>query len=175
MHWKKGLDYTLEALALLKQAGVSFEYRIIGTGPEEEALKFARYQLGLEAEVFFLGKLEHAVVKQQLEKSHVYIQYSVQEGFCNAVLEAQAMGLLCLVSYAEGLSENVIPNVTGFVVPKRKPRELASAIEKLLYLPSGQKSSMAEKAVERIRQDFNLVKQGEEFVDFYLENNLDDL
>ncbi len=167
LHWKKGLHYTLEALALLKQAGVSFEYRIIGTGPEEEALKFARYQLGLEDEVFFLGKLEHADVKQQLEKSHVYMQYSVQEGFCNAVLEAQAMGLLCLVSDAEGLSENVIHDVTGFVIPKRKPRELASAIEKLLYLPSDQKRTMKEVAIERIRQDFNLGKQGKEFVDFY--------
>lgn len=169
LHWKKGLDYTLEALALLKAAGVSFEYRIIGIGPEEEALKFACYQLGLQEQVRFLGKLERADVKQQLENTHIYIQYSVQEGFCNAVLEAQAMGLLCIVSDAEGLSENVIHNVTGYVVPKRKPKELANIIQKSLDLSSDQKNAMKLTAIKRISQDFNLVKQRKEFLEFYSE------
>lgn len=167
LHWKKGLDYTLEALALLKQSGVSFEFRVIGTGPEEEALKFACYQLGLQEEVKFLGKLSHTEVKRELSISRIYIQYSVQEGFCNAVLEAQAMGLLCVVSDAEGLAENVLHKVTGFVVSKRRPKDLANAIEKLLYLPNDEKSEMIKTAKDRIHKNFNLVKQQKEFDDFY--------
>ncbi|MBK7870836.1 MAG: glycosyltransferase family 4 protein [Saprospiraceae bacterium] len=52
------------------------------------------------------------------EKADIYLQYSIQEGFCNAVLEAQAMGLLCIVSDAEGLPENILHGQTGWVVPK---------------------------------------------------------
>lgn len=167
LHWKKGLDYTLEALFLLKQAGVDFEYRIIGTGPEEEALKFASYQLGLQEQVLFLGKLKHGDIKRELEAAQIYVQYSVQEGFCNSVLEAQAMGLLTVVSDAEGLAENVVHDITGFVVPKRKPRELANTIEKLLYLPSKRKIVIRKAAVDRVQREFNLVKQQKEFVDFY--------
>ncbi|MGJ8593515.1 MAG: glycosyltransferase family 4 protein [Aquaticitalea sp.] len=167
LHWKKGLDYTLEALFLLKQKGIKFEYRIIGSGPAEEALKFAVYQLKLQKEVIFLGKLKPEEVKVQLGMSKVYIQYSVQEGFCNAVLEAQAMGLLCMVSNAEGLAENVLDQVTGFVVQKRNPMELAIAIEKLLYLPSNQKLDIEEAAIKRIHEKFNLENQKMSFIDFY--------
>lgn len=167
LHWKKGLDYTLEALAILKHSGLAFTYRIIGTGPEEEGLKFACYQLGLQENVFFLGKLNAEEVKQELSSSDIYVQYSVQEGFCNAVLEAQAMGLLCVVSDAEGLAENVLHEVSGIVVPKRKPKELANAIEKLLYLPNSLSSDMRSAAIERVRVKFNIEKQQKEFIDFY--------
>lgn len=168
LHWKKGLDYTLEALALLKQAGVSFQYRIIGTGSEAETLKFACYQLGLQNEVLFLGKLEHAQVKQQLETSQIYIQYSVQEGFCNAVLEAQAMGLLCVVSDAEGLSENIQDGYTGWVVAKRKPDLLKKKLMEILELPFNVQTKIMEQAIKRVQNDFNLEQQKQAFYEFYL-------
>src|SRR5690606_23867831 len=103
LHWKKGLEYTLEALALLKNENIPFHYTIIGDGVEKERLQFAIYQLGLGDCVTFTGKLPPEEVKKQLQQTDIYLQYSIQEGFCNAVLEAQAMGLLCVVSDAEGL------------------------------------------------------------------------
>ena len=72
--------------------------------------------------------------KNYLEKSDIYLQYSIQEGFCNSVLEAQAMGLLSIVSDANGLTENIIHNYTGWVVPKMAPKLLANCIKKF-YLP----------------------------------------
>ncbi|WP_417855018.1 glycosyltransferase family 4 protein [Xanthomarina gelatinilytica] len=167
LHWKKGLVYTFEALSLLNDKGIAFEYVLIGTGDEYERLVFAAEQLGIEEQVKFLGKLEHQEVKEQLKKADIYIQYSVQEGFCNAVLEAQAMGLLCVVSDAEGLAENVLHQITGFVVPKRNPEELANTIEKLVYLPDNKKIEMKNAAIERIKKHFNIEKQQKEFVDFY--------
>src|SRR5690606_23007043 len=121
----------------------------------------------IEEQVKFLGKLEHQEVKEQLKKADIYIQYSVQEGFCNAVLEAQAMGLLCVVSDAEGLAENVLHQISGFVVPKRNPEELANTIEKLVYSPDNKKIEMKNAAIERIKKHFNIEKQQKEFVDFY--------
>ncbi|MDN3492414.1 glycosyltransferase family 4 protein [Winogradskyella bathintestinalis] len=169
LHWKKGLNYTLEALSILKKAGFSFQYRIIGTGSEIETLKFTCYQLGLEKEVLFLGKLAHLEVKQQLEQSQIYIQYSVQEGFCNAVLEAQAMGLLCVVSDAEGLQENVLHNQTGWVVPKRQPQLLADKIIEVIELTEAKKKHIIERAILRVKKEFNIQKQQQEFLHFYEE------
>ena len=59
------------------------------------------------------------------------IQYSIEEGFCNAVLEAQSMGVLTIVSNASGLMENIIDGKTGWVVPKRKPNLLAKKIKQI--------------------------------------------
>lgn len=167
LHWIKGLDYTLEALAILKNKGFDFTFSIIGEGVEEERLKFSAYQLGIMDKVHFLGKLSPQQVKEQLSQSDFYLQYSIQEGFCNAVLEAQAIGKICFVSDAEGLSENVLDEVTGFVIPKRRPELLAMKIEEVLGFPEEKLERIRQQAIQRVKQEFNLEKQKNEFLEFY--------
>ncbi len=168
LHWKKGFVPTIEALAMLKEQGLNFTYKIIGEGPEYERIAFAAYQLGLKDCVEFLGKLPHVEVKKQLESATIYLQYSIQEGFCNAVLEAQAMGKLCIVSNAEGLSENVLHEETGWVVPKYNPEALAETIQKVVVLSSKQKILISETAQKRVKDEFNIEKQQMQFVSFYI-------
>ncbi|WP_452231437.1 glycosyltransferase family 4 protein [Lacinutrix sp. MEBiC02595] len=170
LHWKKGLVYTLEALALLKQLGIAFHYTIIGDGSEKERLVFAAHQLGLKEHITFTGKLPQTEVKKHLEAASIYVQYSIQEGFCNAVLEAQALGLLCVVSNAEGLAENVLNGKTGWVEPKRNPILLANRIEAILKLSEAEKQKIRENAIARVHKEFGLLKQQEAFVHFYSEN-----
>lgn len=167
LHWKKGLEYTLEALVMLQKAGIDFHYTLIGKGEEYERLVFAAHQLGIREQVDFTGIKSHAEVKTNMENADIYLQYSISEGFCNAVLEAQAMGLLCIVSNAEGLPENVLHGQTGWVVPKRKPELLAQQIVAILNMPNATLAEMRKNAVERVQREFNLDKQQREFVDFY--------
>jgi colanic acid/amylovoran biosynthesis glycosyltransferase len=167
LHWKKGFVQTIEALAILKAQGLKFIYKIVGEGPEYERIAFAAYQLGLKEEVRFLGKLTHQQVKEELERANIYIQYSIQEGFCNAVLEAQAMGKLCIVSNAEGLSENVLHEQTGWVVPKYAPNALAQTISKVVALNPEEKSTITKNAQKRVQEEFNIEKQQREFLNFY--------
>ena len=158
LHWKKGLEYTLEALALLKKAGIDFRYTLIGTGEENERLVFAAHQLGIREQVHFAGKLPHVAVKAAMESSDIYLQYSISEGFCNAVLEAQAMGLLCIVSDAEGLPENVLHGQTGWVVPKRQPKLLCQQLLTVIHHPHSALIMIRQNAMERIQRNFNLEK-----------------
>lgn len=167
LHWIKGLEYTLEALALLQQQGIVFQYTIIGDGPEKERFQFAVHQLGLADQVTFMGKLAPDAVKKVLEQSDLYLQYSIEEGFCNAVLEAQAMGKLCIVSDAEGLAENVLDGLTGFVVPKRNPVSLCEKIVEVVKMSESEKITMMEKAMTRTATEFTLDKQQNEFLVFY--------
>jgi colanic acid/amylovoran biosynthesis glycosyltransferase len=171
LHWKKGIEYTLQALAILKQKGISFHYTIIGNGNEMERLQFAAHQFELTDNITFAGKLNPDAVKNQLEKTYIYLQYSIQEGFCNAVLEAQAMGIICVVSDAEGLSENVIDYKTGFVIPKRNPVYLANKILEVINLDDNKKSEISKTAISRVRTEFTTVKQTEKFISFYRTNN----
>jgi colanic acid/amylovoran biosynthesis glycosyltransferase len=170
LHWIKGLDYTLEALSILHKKGIDFSYTIIGDGKEKERLQFLVHQLNLQDKVFFLGKLEHKEIQNQLDKATYYIQYSLQEGFCNAVLEAQAMGLICIVSDAEGLKENVLDNTTGFVVPKRNPLSLANRIIAINELSAKERDMISELAVKRVKNEFNIEDQVTKFIKFYEED-----
>lgn len=170
LHWIKGLESTLESLALLKQKGIHFQYTIVGDGPEKERLQFLAYQLGLTDDIIFTGKLSPDEVKIALEQSDLYLQYSIQEGFCNAVLEAQAMGKLCIVSDAEGLAENIVDGRTGFVVPKRNPVSLCEKIVEVVKLSESEKNAMRERAKTRIKIMFTLPNQTEKFTAFYESN-----
>ena len=170
LHWIKGLDYTLEALALVKEKGIQFHYTIIGEGLEKERLQFLVHQLELGNEVTFAGKLNPEEVKKELQKAEVYLQYSHQEGFCNAVLEAQAMGKICIVSDADGLKENVVDTITGFVIPKRNPLYLASKIMEVNGLSAIEKTAVSKNAMERIKAFFNIEKQKIAFIKFYEKN-----
>lgn len=167
LHWKKGLEYTLEAMSILKRRGINFTYTIIGEGDQYERLIYAAYQLGILDKVRFEGRLSSQQVKKQLENSDIYVQYSIQEGFCNAVLEAQAMGLLCIVSNAEGLAENVLSGKTGWVIPKRDPLKLADTIIEVKNLEPSLKSEISKNAIKRIQNEFNLKIQQKKFNEFY--------
>lgn len=167
LHWTKGLEYTIEALALLHNKGIAFTYNIVGEGPELERLVLAAKQFGISEQIHFIGKVNHSDVKKHLELTDIYIQYSVQEGFCNATLEAQAMGLLCVVSDAEGLVENVVHGYSGWVVPRRSPDLLADKLIEIINTEKKFLNLIRQQANHRAQESFNLKKQAAEFVNFY--------
>ena len=167
LHWKKGLEYTLEALTILKENNFLFQYTVIGEGREHERLILAANQMGLDNLVNFAGSVPHQEIRGYYKEADIYLQYSIQEGFCNAVLEAQAMGLLSIVSDAEGLPENVLHGKTGWVVPKGKPNLLAQKIEHVLGMPDKELNHIRENAMARVNKEFNLEKQSQEFHSFF--------
>ena len=167
LHWVKGLEYAMQALSVLKQKNLNFSYTIIGGGQEYERLIYAAHQMDLDENISFIGPQTHNVIKDYLQETDIYLQYSIQEGFCNAVLEAQAMGLLCIVSDANGLIENITHNHTGWVVPKMAPELLADRIEKVLLTPDETLTQIRHNAITRINRDFSLSKQKDMFFEFY--------
>ena len=96
----------------------------------------------LNDEVKLVGKKAHNDIILYLSSTDIYIQYSDSEGFSNAVLEAQAMGLLCVVSNGGALPENVIHKKTGWIVPNRNPEALATTIMEVIKLPEEEKLKM---------------------------------
>jgi colanic acid/amylovoran biosynthesis glycosyltransferase len=167
LHWKKGFIEVLEALSILNKKGYDFEYRIVGGGIENERIAYAIHQLNLQDKVFLLGKMDRDKVVKEYAQSHLFIQYSISEGFCNAVLEAQSMGLLCIVSDAEGLSENVIHHKTGWVVPKYQPEALATKMIEIFELSELEKQQISQNAINRVKNLFTIEQQQLSFVNFY--------
>jgi len=165
--WKKGFEYSLKSLELLKNAGIRFEYRIVGEGEYREAIMYALHQLNLIENVSLSGNISRKMVKQEFEWADIYIQPSIQEGFCNAVLEAQAMGLLCIVTNAEGLSENVLDGKTGWVVEKRNPIAIKEQILNIIMSDKKDLKETRKNAIDRVKNRFKLEIQNELFYNFY--------
>ena len=167
LHWIKGIEQVIQAIALLFEEGKIIHVTIVGEGSEYERLVFAAHQLGVISQVKFLGKKSASAVVDLMKSHDIFIQYSFQEGFCNAALEAQSSGLLCIVSDAEGFQENVLAEQTGWVVPKRSPELLAEKIAEVISLPNSEKERIRKQARERIEREFSLDIQRQKFVAFY--------
>jgi colanic acid/amylovoran biosynthesis glycosyltransferase len=168
LHWKKGLEYALIAVSLLKRKGYNIEYTIVGSGDLYEKLIYEANDLEILNEVRFFGKTDHENIIRLMHQNDIYLQPSIQEGFCNSVLEAQAAGMLSIVSNAEGLSENVIHNQTGWVLEKRNPTLLANKIEEIYNLQDSEKSKISEAAVRHVSNNFKVEDQISSFLKFYL-------
>lgn len=166
-HWMKGGEDMLHGLQKLKQQGIRFVFKWIGDGPDMERLQFAAMQLGLGDDTQFIGKLNHEQTINAVAESDIYLQYSYKEGFCNAVLEAQALSKLCVVSNGGALSENVLHDETGWVLKERTPMSLANKIVELAEMPSETLQRVRERAASRVEEGFNLEKQRVEFVKFF--------
>lgn len=167
LHWKKGLNYALQAMRELLEKGMDFSYSIVGTGSEYEKLCFMIHDLDLTGNVKLLGKKTHGEVKELLLESDIFLMPSVQEGFCNAVIEAQASGCLCVVTNAEGLAENVINEETGTVVAKREPKAIAEAIQNLASRSPDLLSVISRNAQTRVKEEFDIKDHIKRWEDFF--------
>jgi colanic acid/amylovoran biosynthesis glycosyltransferase len=150
----KGLQYGIRAMANLKSAGLKIQYTIVGDGLELENLLRETDSLGLNEEVIFLGKLSHEKTIERMRDCDVYIQPSLNEGFCNSVLEAQAVGCLCIVSDVGALPENIVRHETGWLVPSMDASLLASSIIEVIRLPLSKKIEVVNRAKQRIQESF---------------------
>jgi glycosyltransferase involved in cell wall biosynthesis len=166
LEWKKGYEDALLAVRKLLDRGIPLEYRIVGDGDYLGALGFARYRLGLEGCVEFVGALARAEVKEEMEKADVFLHAAVSEGFCNSVMEAQAMELPVVCTDADGLPENVADGETGFVVRRRDPAALAEKLELLARDPALARR-MGEAGRRRVLEQFRLPDQLDRFETFY--------
>jgi colanic acid/amylovoran biosynthesis glycosyltransferase len=168
LEWKKGYEHAICAARWLRDMGVHAEYRIVGQGANLESLAFARHQLGVSREVEFLGALPPCEVREQMRAADILLHAAVSEGFCNVVLEAQAMGLPVVCSDADGLPENVVDGETGFVAPRRDPQALAEKLAVLARDPA-LRQRMGQAGRKRVLERFQLSDQIQAFDRLYRE------
>ncbi|MGB3016192.1 MAG: glycosyltransferase [Ignavibacteria bacterium] len=168
LNWIKDYETAISSLAILRTDGIKFLYEIIGDGKELERIRFAVYQSGLDDCVKFLGKITHDEIVKRMEASDIYLQTSLQEGFCVSVLEAQAMGLICVVSDADGLRENVVEGVTGFVAERRRAQSFAEKLIEIIRMSEPERIRIADVARMRVEDEFGIEKQNRLFNEFFL-------
>lgn len=160
LYWIKGYVYALRAIALLrKKIGAEpFEYIIIGDGPAKQEIQVEIERLQLTDCIKLTGWLSQQEVDSYMINSDIFLLLSIAEGFNNSVMQAQQLGLPCVVSNAGGLPENVLHGETGFVVPRYTVAEAAQSLYILVSNPS-LRATMAENGIKHAAEKFNLEDQ----------------
>ena len=129
----KGLRVILEALPQLPQ---EVHYMVVGDGPDEPRLREHAAQLGLAQRVHFCGRIVHDELPQVLAQADLLLQPSLgEESFGITLVEAMACGVPVLASRQGGMTEIVLPGVTGELLPPGEVGAWRAAIAQLLQQP----------------------------------------
>ncbi|MBW8784651.1 MAG: glycosyltransferase family 4 protein [Novosphingobium sp.] len=110
---------------------------LIGSGPEEPALRARIEELGLAARVEFPGFLSAEAVSRRLARALALILVSTEEQWGLVVNEALAFGLPAIVSTAVGARDVLVRNlVNGFVIEPDSSEGIAQAMLALASDPA---------------------------------------
>jgi len=165
--WKKGYEYALDALSILKQHEVSFRYTLIAEGETPAGIIYQAHQLGLIDNVRIVNGMTHADVLTQIEQHDVLLLPSVEEGIANVVLEAMAVGTPVVTTDVGGMRETIDNGVNGFVVPVRDAHAMADALIAFRNLAPSQRYTIATNAKEKLRNRHDKNTFVERFRNFY--------
>lgn len=111
---RKGVDQIIRALARTDGA-VDATLTIVGSGPEDAALRALAAAENVDAKVRFAGSLPAEEVSHCLGRADVFVLASHSEGRPNAVLEAMATGLPVIASDISGIRELVRHGQSGLL------------------------------------------------------------
>jgi len=165
-HWKKGYNYALDAMRILKAENIKFKYTIVGVDLNEE-LQFQKAQLELDDDILFIEKLSFEEVIDKIRNSAILLLPSVEEGIANVVLESMALGTLVISTNCGGMAEVIEDNSNGYLVPTRDSEAIAKAVKAALKLNDAQRETMIVKAREYIEENHSEQKMINEMQNLY--------
>jgi glycosyltransferase involved in cell wall biosynthesis len=129
---RKGINYLIEAVDLLKEKFPNIFVEIMGEGDAKDDLENQTKKLGLEKKVKFLGRVPREKTFSYYQKADIFVLPSLNEGMSNAMLEALSSGLPIVSTDTGGADELVKEGVNGYIVKMKDARDLAEKLEKII-------------------------------------------
>jgi glycosyltransferase involved in cell wall biosynthesis len=166
-HFMKDHPSFLRAAALVAQAHPEAYFVLAGKGVTWEGSALVRLiqELQLHDRIFLLG--EQSDMPRLTAALHIACSASSTEGFPNAIGEAMACGVPCVVTDV-GDSTYLVGD-TGFSVPARNPEALAHAISQLVAAGPAWRQQLGLAARQRIEREFSLPAIVRRYEDLYRE------
>ncbi len=145
----KAQDVLIDAVALCVQQGLDLRLIFIGDGRHRPEIEARAKTRRLDDRVHFLGQLPAgSAVREQLNRTDLFVLPSRTEGLPRAMIEAMALGLPCIGSAVGGIPE-LLP-LEDMVTPadatalSRKIREVVTDPERMVR--------MSERNLKRARE-----------------------
>jgi glycosyltransferase involved in cell wall biosynthesis len=155
---KKGFPVLLDAAARMH---APFHVRIVGAGPQRDALERQIEELGLGDRVELAGPRTHDELPAEYADADVVVVPSVadatgdRDGLPNVVLEAMSCGRPVVGSDIGAVSSAVVDGRTGVLVAPGDAAALAGALEFLVDQPA-LRIRLGHGARARVERDYEL-------------------
>ncbi|KAI9989009.1 hypothetical protein PInf_022730 [Phytophthora infestans] len=125
--YRKGIDLVARAIPLVCAQDARVRFLIGGDGAKRLMLEEMREKYRLHDRVTLCGAVPHAQVRNVLCQGHIFLNSSLTESFCIAILEAAACGLFVVSTRVGGVPEVLPPDMVQFAA-EITPEALAEAV-----------------------------------------------
>jgi phosphatidylinositol alpha-1,6-mannosyltransferase len=157
----KGHDTVIEAVARLSsEQRKSLIYVVAGKGKAEEGLRHLARELGVAANVRWLGFIPDEKLPSLYRAADLFVLCTREEpatraveGFGLVFLEAQSSGVPAIGTDCGGIPDAVENGNGGWLVPPDDPEALSSLLGRLAASP-GEIRGMAKSARKRVLNGF---------------------
>ncbi|KAK7261323.1 hypothetical protein RIF29_27632 [Crotalaria pallida] len=130
--YRKGTDLLVEVIPEICRLHPNVRFIIGGDGPKRVRLEEMREKHSLQDRVEMLGAVPHTRVQPVLISGHIFLNSSLTEAFCIAILEAASCGLLTVSTRVGGVPE-VLPD-DMVVLAEPDPSDMVLAIQKAISM-----------------------------------------
>ncbi|WP_299410513.1 glycosyltransferase [Acaryochloris sp. IP29b_bin.148] len=169
---KKGIEYSIRAIAKVISEVPNIKYYIVGEGPLLGQLEDLIVELNIQNYVYLLGRKTKEEVQELYAQSHLFVLSSVtaknfdREGQGLVLIEAQAMGLPVVATLHNGFPDSVVDGKSAFLVPERDVDALA---ERILFLlkHSERWPAMGQQGRDYVAEKFDIRNLNQRLVDIY--------
>ena len=133
----KGQSYLIEAFSQVQRKIPNSRLVIVGDGTLLKKLKNRAEKLGISSRVLFTGFRED--VLELIRGFDVFVLPSLNEGMGKVLVEAMALGKPIIASNIGGITDLVIHEENGFLVPHADADAIARSIISLYCHPAKRK------------------------------------
>lgn len=126
---QKALEVSIDAMKLLKNAGIKARWYVLGEGDQRPFLENRIRQLGLEEDFILVGAVDNPY--PWFVQADLYVHCSRFEGKSIAIQEAMLLGCPVVLSDCSGNREQLENSRAGLLCPL-SPKEISDLIRHLL-------------------------------------------
>jgi D-inositol-3-phosphate glycosyltransferase len=155
---RKGMDDVVEALRLVPGAELVVAGGAGDGDPDAARLRDSADRAGLADRVELVGPVARPDVPALLRSADAVVSAPWYTPFGIVPLEAMACGRAVVATAVGGIPDTVVDQVTGLLVPPRRPEALAGALRDLLGSPTRAEAlGIAARDRVLVRYDWELV------------------
>lgn len=162
---QKKVDMGLYMFDYLAKVHKNLRLFILGDGALKDYYTKVAKNLGVERRIFFLGWQKNPY--KFLRFADIYLFLSNYEGFPNALLEAQALGIFSIASDIDFGPREILNSDSGILIKKHSPYQLAYAV---LQVINAKKYLISKDAVRRNAKRFDILKLSRDYVNLFIGN-----
>ncbi|VAH80937.1 unnamed protein product [Triticum turgidum subsp. durum] len=157
--YRKGADLLVEVIPEVCRLFPKVRFIVGGDGPKRVRLEEMREKFSLQDRVEMLGAVPHAQVRSVLISGHIFLNSSLTEAFCIAILEAASCGLLTVSTRVGGVPE-VLPD--GMIVlAEPDPEDMVRAIRQAIDILPGIDPQIMHRRMKKLYSWDDVAKRTE--------------